>query len=66
MGVVVEGHEGKMVFGYMRGLGESKVPVVLLVGRAQCVVHVYKTQVVPIALIVPATVSMKAIGEMLC
>lgn len=40
MGVIVEGHEGKMVFGYMRGDGESKVPVVLLVGRAQCVVHV--------------------------
>ena len=30
--IVVQGHAGQLVFGYM---GESKVPVVLLLGRAQ-------------------------------
>jgi len=33
----VEGHEGKMVFGFMAGKNGAKVPVALLVGRAQYV-----------------------------
>jgi len=33
----VEGHEGKMVFGFMAGKDGAKVPVALLVGRAQYV-----------------------------
>lgn len=31
---IVQGHEGKMLFGMM-GAGETGIPVVLLVGRAQ-------------------------------
>ena len=44
--MVVEGHEGKMVFGYMRGGGGEKVPVVLLVGRAQWVIRFCEERVV--------------------
>jgi hypothetical protein len=39
--VVVEGHEGKMVFGYMTGKNGEKAPVMLMVGRAQYVQHLH-------------------------